>query len=115
MTKEEILSMAPGTALSVQVAEKIMGNITTKDPVWGDMERLIDPADGSSVWIPLNAYSEDISLAESVVEVMLAMGYQDAIYWMGFGDGKYSEAEAICKAALLAVAEGPVTCCDSKH
>lgn len=110
MKREEILAIAPGTELSMKVAEKVMRNVTAHDPIWGCMERVIDPADGSSVWIPLNAYSEDTSLAESVIEAMLAMGYKDAIYWASFGHGKYSEAEAICKAALLAVSEEPVSC-----
>lgn len=111
MTRDEILTLKPGIELSMQVAEKVMRNVTTDDATWGYMERLVDPADGSSVWIPLNAYSEDMSLAESVVERMLAMGYQDAIYWASFGNGRYSEPEAICKAALLAIEEDPVTCC----
>lgn len=114
MTKDEILTMKPGRALSEKVAEKVMGNVTTEDSIWGCMERFIDPADGSSLWVPLSPYSEDISTAESVVEAMLEKGYQDAVHWVGFGNGKYSEAEAICKAALLAVAESPVTCCQ-KH
>lgn len=114
MTKLEILRMKPGHELSEKVAGEVMGNVTTKDATWGHMERFIDPADGSSVWVPLSPYSEDLSTAESVVEAMLEKGYQDAIHWAGFGNGKYSEAEAICKAALLAVAEGPVAC-DPKH
>ena len=38
--------------------------------------------------------------------MMIELGYEDAIYWADFGEGKYKEAEAICKAALLAVLEG---------
>jgi len=110
MTKDEILTLKPGPELSQGIAEKVMGNITTDDATWGCMERLVDPADGSSVWIPLSPYSEDITSAETVVETMLKLGYVDAIYWTQFGDGKYSDAEAICKAALLAIDEAPVVC-----
>lgn len=110
MDKDKILAMNPGDELSLHVAEKIMGNVTTKDDLWGYMERLIDPADDSSVWVPLTPYSEDAAAAEAVVEGMLGKGYADAIYWSGFGDGKYTEAEAICKAALLAIAEAPGAC-----
>ena len=35
---------------------------------------------------------------------MIEKGYEDAIYWADFGDGTYGEAEAICKAALSALA-----------
>ncbi len=110
MTKNEILTMEPGSELNMTVAKEIMGNVTTEDATWGFMERLLDPTDGSSVWVPLTPYSEEISEAESVVEAMLELGYLDAIYWAEFGDGKYSDAEAICKASLLAIAEGPVVC-----
>ncbi len=110
MANEEILTMQPGTELNMQVAEKVMGNLTTQDETWGHMERLVDPTDGSSLWVPLTPYSEDISAAETVVEGMIELGYADAIYWAKFGEGKYSEAEAICKAALLAIADGPVAC-----
>lgn len=110
MTNDEVLAMAPGAELNAKIAEKVMGNLTTHDEFFGPMERLIDPTDGSSVWIPLRPFSEDMAAAESVVEGMLELGYSDAIYWSKFGEGAYSEAEAICKAALLAIAEGPVTC-----
>lgn len=105
MNRDEILAMSPGELLSLHVAEKIMGNVTAKDDVWGLMERMIDPADGASVWVPLTPYSEDPAAAEAVVEGMLGKGHSDAIYWSGFGDGRYTEPEAICKAALLAVSE----------
>ena len=105
MDKEQILKMVPGEGLSQLVAEKIMGNVTTRDNFMGMLERLIDPADGGSVWAPLTAYSEDIDAAELVVERMLGKGHSDAIYWSEFGDGRYTEAEAICKAAMLAVEE----------
>lgn len=105
MNREQILNLSPGEGLSLLVAEKIMGNVTTRDDLMGLMERLIDPADGGSVWAPLTAYSEDADAAEAVVERMLGKGHADAIYWSEFGGGRYTEAEAICKAAMLA-AEG---------
>jgi hypothetical protein len=37
---------------------------------------------------------------------MKLKGYDDAINWKNFGGGKYTQEEAICKAALLAVLEG---------
>ncbi|HQX77874.1 MAG TPA: hypothetical protein PLC64_04080 [Steroidobacteraceae bacterium] len=107
MNREQILKMSPGEGLSLLVAEKIMGNVTTRDEFMGFMERMIDPADGGSVWVPLTAYSEDIGAAEEVVERMLGKGHPDAIYWSQFGEGKYAEAEAICKAAMLALEEAP--------
>ena len=106
MTQEEVLAMQPGSELNIEVSEKIMGHITTKDEIFGYTERLVDPEEGSSIWSPVKPYSEDISVAELVVEKMIEMGYEDAIYWADFGDGKYTEPEAICKAALLAVIEG---------
>jgi hypothetical protein len=105
MTKEEILAMQPGNDLNKEVSEKIMGHITTTDKIFGDTERLADPEDGSSIWAPVKPYSEDISVAKLVVNKMIEMGYEDAIHWMDFGEGKYTKAEAICKAALLAVLE----------
>ena len=105
MTREEILAMQPGSELNTKVAEKIMGHIVTKDETFGYMERLVDPEDDSSVWCPVKPYSEDISVAELVVDRMIEMGHEDAIYWADFGEGKYTEAEAICKSALLAVLE----------
>lgn len=107
MNKDQILKMSPGEGLSLLVAERIMGNVTTRDDLMGLMERMIDPADGGSVWVPLTAYSEDVDAAESVVERMLGKGHSDAIYWSEFGDGQYTEAEAICKAAMLTIAEAP--------
>lgn len=109
MNREQILKMVPGEGLSLLVAEKIMGNVTTRDELMGFMERMIDPADGGSVWAPLTAYSEDADAAEAVVERMLGKGHSDAIYWSEFGGGKYTEAEAICKAAMLAIEEAALT------
>jgi len=105
MEKQEVLAMQPGRELNVEVSEKIMGHITIKDKIFGYTERLIDPEDGSSIWYPVKPYSENISVAKLVVEKMIEMGYEDAIHWADFGEGKYTKAEAICKAALLAVLE----------
>ena len=112
MTNEETLSMQPGNELNIKVAETIMGNIIADDATFGCMERFTDPTDGSSTWDPITPYSEDISSAGLVVDRMIELGYQDAIYWAEFGKGKYTEAEAICKAALLAIAEAPVASCE---
>jgi hypothetical protein len=106
MTEEEILAMRPGVELNKLVAEKIMGHKVIKDAIMGYTERLVS-GDGSSVWSDLDSYSEDESKAMLVAERMLEKGYEDAKYWADFGDGKYTEAEAICKAALLAVRSGP--------
>ena len=38
------------------------------------------------------------------------LGYQDAVYWSRFGQGQYTEAEAICKAALLSNLSGKAEC-----
>ena len=112
--KDDILKMKPGVELNTQVAEKVLGNSTAEDATWGYMERFIDPADGAPLWVPLTPYSEEVAAAESVVQAMLEMGYADAIYWSDYGNGNNTKAEAICKAALLAIAEAPVACCQ-KH
>lgn len=104
MTEEEILAMGPGLELNIKVAEEIMGSSVTKDDIFGYVERYTDE-EGKSVWDTLHAYSEDISVAESVVKKMLNLGYDDAIYWAALGCGVYTEPEAICKAALLALLE----------
>jgi hypothetical protein len=105
MTREEILAMQPGADLNAEVAEKIMGHITNKDEIFGYTERLVDPKDGNSIWSPVQLYSEDIGVIKLVVEKMIELGYEDAVNWANFGDGKYTKPEAICKAALLAVLE----------
>jgi len=104
MTPEEILAMQPGSELNMKVAEKVMGHIVVNDETFGNMERW-DTKDGGGVWDLIDYYSEDISVAALVVDKMIEMGYEDAIYWVDFGEGKYTDAEAICKAALLAVLE----------
>jgi hypothetical protein len=118
MTQEEILAMRPGSELNIKVAEEIMGHTVTQDKVFGSMERTIyskpkepgygwcSPKEGDSIWGPLQSYSEDISVAKLVIDRMIEMGHKDAIHWNDFGGGKYTEAEAICKSALLAVLDG---------
>jgi hypothetical protein len=121
MKLEEILEMKPGIELNIKVAEKVMGNIVVNDKILGYVERKNGPQTeddnptscrtccgskgGGPVWGPVEGYSEGISSAMLVVSRMIDSGYQDAINWNNFGGGKYTEAEAICKAALLAVLE----------
>jgi hypothetical protein len=101
MTQEEILAMPPGTELNLKVAETIMGHRVINDEIFGYMERASDAKDNSSVWSILENYSQELSIAESIVGKMVEMGFEDAIYWADFGGGKYTEPEAICKAALV--------------
>ena len=119
MTKEEILAMKPGVELNIAVAERILGHATKKDDILGYMERTsfhktnescsscgdscLSPREGDSIWSPVERYSEDIAAAKIVIDKMLQIGYEDANTWADFGNGKCTEAEAICKAALLAV------------
>ncbi len=103
VTKEEILAFRPGEELNLVVAEKVMGNSVVEDTTFGQMERVV--ADGGSIWGPVEPYSEDMAAAETVVNVMIGRGCEDAIYWADFGDGQFTEPEAICKAALLALLE----------
>lgn len=110
MTQEEILSMKPGADLNAKVAEEILGLAVVSDQFFGYMERWIDK-EGHTVWGLLKPYSEDVTAAELVVDKMVGLGYEDAIYWADFGNGIYGEAEAICKAALLAVSEGGLMKC----
>ena len=103
MTQEEILAMQPGHELNAKVAEKIMGQVITKDEYFGYMKRSNSVKDGSSVWSAVEPYSQDISAAELVVDKMIERGFADATNWANFGEGRYTEAEAICKSALLAI------------
>jgi len=103
MTKEEILAMKPGQEMNAKVAECVMGYEIIRDATFGYVERSI--FDGASVWGLPEPYSEDISAAELVVKKMIEIGYGDAISSADFGEGRYTEAEAICKAALLAMLE----------
>lgn len=105
MTREEILAMKPGTDLDRMVAEEVMGYGVFDDDVLGLVERIIDPRDGGSIWCPLQPYSSDMSIAEMVIDRMIQSGHDEARYWADFGGGAYAKAEAICKAALLAVME----------
>lgn len=100
MTEGDILMMAPGVELNARIAEEIMGHVIVRDKMFGPMERLV--CEGRSVWGMPQAYSEDPEAAEMVVNKMLELGFSDAVYWSGFGQGRYTKAEAICKAALLA-------------
>jgi hypothetical protein len=104
MTKEKILSMKPGTDLNIKVAEEVMGHAVINDEILGWMERPKRNEEGS-IWAELNHYSEDLKAADVIVNLMLQAGYSEAIHWEEFGGGQYSRAEAICKAALLAVLE----------
>jgi hypothetical protein len=115
MTKEEILTMRPGSELNMKVAEIIMGHKIINDESFGYMERMISTESsgcgstccgsqaGESVWSAVKPYSEDMAAAEQVVEKMTELGYKDAASWADFGNGKYTEPEAICKAALLSI------------
>jgi hypothetical protein len=119
MTKKEILAMKPGIELNMAVAERILGHSVKQDEIMGYMERITLPKtvesncgcascgggaqEGDSIWGSVEKYSEDISAAKFVIKKMLEIGYKDANSWADFGDGKYTEAEAICKAALIAV------------
>ena len=105
MTREEILAMKPGQELTVKVATELMGDVVVEDEIMGCVVRLTDE-DGNIVWGQLQPYSEDVSAVELVVDKMIELGYDDAVNWGDFGGGKYTEAEAICKAALLAISEG---------
>jgi len=103
MTKEEILAMKPGEELNAKVAECVMGYEVMKDATFGHMERLIH--EDGSVWALPEPYSEDMSAAELVLARAVELGLGDAICLDDFADGRCTEAEAICKAALLAVLE----------
>ena len=104
MTKEEILAMKPGLELNIKVAKEIIGHEVAEDEIFGYVEKWTDE-DDNSVWDALQSYSEDISAAELVVNRMMQSGHDDAISWADFGGGVYTEPEAICKAALLALLE----------
>jgi hypothetical protein len=103
MTEKEILAMRPGPELNIKVAREIMDHKVIHDEHLGFMERLVNPVDKSSIFGLVQKYSEDRDLAELVVDRMLEKGFEDARYWADFGDGAFTEAEAICKAALCAV------------
>ncbi len=104
MNKEKILAMKPGTDLNIKVAEEVLGYAVINDEILGWMERP-QKAEEGAIWAELRHYSEDLDAADSVVHFMIQAGYHEAIHWEEFGEGRYSKAEAICKAALLAVME----------
>jgi hypothetical protein len=101
MTKEEILAMKPGRELNMAVAELVMEHKVIVDEIFGDMERQIAD-DGSSAYTNLQPYSEDMPTAHSVIDRMITLGHSDAFSWECYSNGIYTQAEAICKVALLA-------------
>ena len=103
MTEQEILDMEPGIELNIKVAKEVMGHRVIKDEHLGYMERFTSKRDQSSVFGLVHPYSEDPKLAAQVIEKMLEKGYQEASSWADFGGGTYTEAEAICKAALIEI------------
>ncbi|MBI2857019.1 MAG: hypothetical protein HYX95_01745 [Chloroflexi bacterium] len=105
MNREDILAMTPGADMNIKVAEQVMGHLVTEDETFGWMERMVDPEDGSSVWDLPQPYSEDMSAAELVIDRMTELGHEDAVCWVDFGKGAYTEPEAVCKAALCALWE----------
>jgi len=129
MTHNEVLAMKPGRELDALVAEKVMGwvEFSPIDPTidfgvhgkyrWNYAK---DPKDGKQKPIPW--YSEDIAAAWEVVEKMLERGGCEIGCYGSKNGAKWFEvnvitmngevtvtaqtpAEAICKAALLAVME----------
>jgi hypothetical protein len=104
MTEKEILEMNPGIDLNIMVAKEVMGHRIVKDETFGYMERFKSRRDKSSVFGMVAAYSEDPAIAKQVIEKMVEKGYKEATCWADFGNGAYSEAEAISKAALCAIA-----------
>ena len=67
MTKDEILAMESGLEMNKKVAEEVIGHQVVEDDIFGWVERWTDD-DGQSVWDALHPYSEDIAVAEVVVE-----------------------------------------------
>jgi hypothetical protein len=100
MTREEILAMKPGRELNIAVAELVMKHEVIVDEIFGVMERQIAD-DGSSAYTNLPPYSEDMPSAHSVIDRMITLGHSDALSWERYGNGIYTQAEAICKVALL--------------
>jgi hypothetical protein len=103
MTENEILAMKPGLELNIKVAKEVMRHRVIKDEHLGYMERFKSNRDKSTVFGLVQPYSEDASIAAQVIEKMVEKGYADATSWADFGSGKYTEAEAISKAALCAI------------
>jgi len=111
VTEEQILKMKPGKELNMLVAKQVMGNEVVCDEIMGESERLIDES-GDSVWSTPLLYSEDVLVAQEVVNQMAKRGYADAASWKDYGNGTYTPAEAICKQALLAVLKANQSCSD---
>jgi hypothetical protein len=104
MIREKILALKPGVDLNLKVAEEVMENAVIMDDHLGWLERP-KTSQGNIVWSALQKYSEDLSAADMIIERMSKLGFKDTERWAYFGNGKYTEAEAICKAALVAVME----------
>lgn len=104
IAEKDILGMKPGRELNIVVAKYVMGNDVVSDTTFGDMEALRDH-DGNAFWDFLSPYSEDRSAAELVVTTMVQLGHGDAVFWEHFGNGIYTQSEAICKRALLVITE----------
>ena len=109
MTKEEILAMKAGRELNIRIAEDVMGYKFIEDEIFGDMEGY-----GNSLYNPLRAYSEDISVAEHVIDKLkdynpkVEFNHYTEKWEADFGYGIVSTTnapETICKAALLAMVE----------
>ncbi len=103
MDVEEVLAMEPGEELDRLVAEEVMGHIIVDDATFGAMERLV--MDGEAVWGTVTEYSQDMSAAEEVVLKLFELGIEDPTCYADFSQGGYTQAEAICKNALLTVRE----------
>ena len=103
MTREEIMAMQPGLEMNIKVAEEIMGHKVVEDSTFGYMERFIGKDNEESVWDMVLGYSENMWGAELVIRRMIELGHDDAVCWADFGGGAYTEPEAICKAALIAL------------
>ncbi len=98
---EEILEMEPGEELDQLVAEEVMGHLIVNDATFGAMERLL--MDGEAVWGTISEYSQDMSVAEQVVLKLVELGVDDVTCYADASEGKYTQAEAICKNALLTI------------
>jgi len=100
MTEQEIMLMKPGIELNKAVAREVMGNLVIKDEILGNMERFID-INGGFVWGALQPYSEDSSLTEIIIDKLSEQGHEDIKDLINSENGEFTDAEAICKAALL--------------
>jgi hypothetical protein len=103
MTEKEILAMKPGLELNIKVAKEVMKHRVIEDENLGYMERFKSNKDQSTVFGMLQPYSEDAVAASQVVEEMVEKGFPEASAWADFGNGAYTKAEAVCKAALCAL------------